>query len=241
MHSSFARLGASLVLGAGVLFAPLAQAAWQTVNGAQFDLSYDDSVMGLFGTPTLLGNDIVFTPVAFKAESLNGAGVVTGNSTINVRLLAHAGQTISGFSLLERGDYKLRGEYSEVSVGGQIRAFGLANPLSEVTDRLVSPVALNINDNATHNWTATASVALLSGATLINQSAGVNVTIENLLDAYTEASVLGPRLAFIEKKFADGGAVTLSVSTIPEPTGAALTLTALGMLGLGMRSQQRRA
>lgn len=230
---------AAMTLLSGWLAAPAAQAAFQTVVGTQFDLVYDDSLMGAFGTPTLVGNNIVFTPVDFKAESLNGQGDVTKNVTINLRLFARNGLSIGNLSLTERGDYRLRGALSEVSVDGQIRAFGFANPLNEVTSNLQVVAPLTIRDGALHNWTASAGVSLLNGPISINQSAGVNVTIENLLDAYTDSRDTGRLNAFIEKKFS-GAAVSLTVSMVPEPASALMVVTALLACWGGQASLRRK-
>ncbi len=64
-------------------------------------------------------------------------------------------------------------------------------------------------------------MSLLSVPGYIGQEMGVNVTIENLLDAYTDDRDTGLRSAFIEKKFASG-AVSLTVSMVPEPSGVTL-------------------
>ena len=52
-----------------------AQAATVKLDGVAFDIYYDDTALDLFGTPTLSGDVLYFTPTSFKAESLNGAGV----------------------------------------------------------------------------------------------------------------------------------------------------------------------
>jgi len=102
MNAFLGRSLSTLVLVVGAVATSGAHAAWQTLTGATFDLAYDDGLMGLFGAPTLIGDNIVFTPINFKAESLSGAGVVTANSTVNVRLRPHQNQMISGVALVER-------------------------------------------------------------------------------------------------------------------------------------------
>jgi hypothetical protein len=228
---------ATLTLLSGWLAAPAAQAAFQTVAGTQFDLVYDDSFMGAFGTPTLVGNNIVFTPIDFRAESLNGQEIVTKDVTINLRLYARNGLSIGDLSLTERGVYRLRGALSEVSVDGQISAFGFANPSIQVTNKLQVAAPLTNRDGALHDWTASAGVSLLNGPASINQSAGVNVTIGNLLEAYTDSRDTGLLNALIEKKFS-GAAVSLTVSMVPEPASALMGVVAL--LAWGQASLRRK-
>lgn len=64
-----------------------------------------------------------------------------------------------------------------------------------------------------------------------------NYTIENLLTAYTEPTATGPKVAFIEKKFA-GSSISLIVSTVPEANTIALLLTGLGAIGFIARRRK---
>ena len=46
----------------GVFAVSGAQAASVTLSGSFFDLTYDDALTGLFGTPVLIGNTITWAP-----------------------------------------------------------------------------------------------------------------------------------------------------------------------------------
>ena len=129
----------------GVLFgiglvaaAPVVQAATVKLDGVAFDVYYDDALLGLFGAPTLSGNVLFFTPTAFKAESLNGAGVSTANATLNLRVELADGYDFSFLSLSESGDYLMRGASSEVDVLGQLRVFDLAAPLTRANEGIAT-------------------------------------------------------------------------------------------------------
>lgn len=112
----------------GLVLSSQAFAAIQTITGVNFDLIYDDSKLGLFGAPSVAGNNIFFTPNNFKAESLNGAGIVTNNSTINgMQLVAKNGFQFGSIDLSEFDDYLMRDAESFVSVNGQLRAFDGVN------------------------------------------------------------------------------------------------------------------
>lgn len=228
----------------GLFITSPAFAAIQTITGANFDLVYDDTKLGLFGTPSLAGNNIFFTPNNFKAESLNGAGVVTTNSTINgMQLVAKNGFQFGSIDLTEFGDYLMRGPESFVSVNGQLRAFDGANFAATNTSAslIVSPsTPLTIIDGFNHDWVAAASItnatASKSGLTgWLSNASIVNITVENLLTAYTEAGP-GPEQAFIEKKAIGVGLVV--TSAVPEP-GVWSSLSA-GLFLLGMMASRRK-
>lgn len=224
------------LLGAVMAWGP-AQASLVTLVGQDIDVVYDSTQIGsLFGTPTLLGNVLTFTPINFKAESLNGTGFVTADSTANVQIRPHAGQDITWISLTERGDYVLRGSDSFVGVTGQIRVFDLAAPLSEDTDRIEATAPMTQADGLSHNWTTQAQVQVLGNAQLAG-ARNVNLTVENLLEAYTSETEGGPLRAFVQKKFVADG-VSITISTIPEPEVWSLGL--FGLMFLAATAARRR-
>ena len=234
--STLSGLLGRVALAAAALVGGPALAATQTLTGATFDVQYDDALLGLFGAPSLVGNTIYFTPTNYKAESVNGQGFVTANSTINLKILPHLDEDLASVALLERGDYSLEGAGSFVRVTGQLRSFSIDNPLYEITSSITPSAPLNVADGSLHNWQATAALNYAADAQLA-YSRGVNVTLENLLRAYTSTSLAGPSLAFIEKKFT-GGAVSLTVTTVPEP--GSFVLLGAGLLVLA-RTVNRRS
>lgn len=235
----FKLLALSFVSVASALSASVAMATPITLVGNSFDLIYDNSLAGLFGIPTLSNDSIFFTPVAFKAESLNGNGVVTANSTINLSIIEHANKNITGFSLLERGDYRLVGAGSAVGVGGQTRVFDTANPFIENNTAITSTsnfsIVNTIFDSSTHNWTSSSVVSVLDPQW--SNTTAYNYTIENLLTAYTDPSVTGPKVAFIEKKFA-GSSISIVVTTVPEADTYAMMFAGLGLMGFVSRRRK---
>lgn len=207
-----------------------------TVAGANVSFTYDADLLGLYGTPSVSGDSLVFTPTNFFAESTNGEGFAMTNATLNVRITANGGYQFSNVSLIERGDYYLIGSDAEVAVGGQIRVFDLDNPIvNEATDSIETTAPLSVHTTlsgfTTTNWTANASVAIpgtgWGGADGIVD--GVNLTIENLLIANTSQS---GSAAFIEKKFAGS---TLIITAVPEAETYAMMLAGLGLVGFMAR------
>jgi hypothetical protein len=206
-------------------------AATMLLTGTDFDVRFDDSKLGSFGSPMMSGNTVFFTPNTFKTESLNGNGFSTALSTINFEIIPKKDLIISDIALLEKGDYILRGADSFVGVSGQTRAFSLQNPLKDVDYRIASTSTLNTANGFQQNWEATSSLNLSSLA-LTNRQA-VMYTVENLLEAYTEGNATGPRRAFIEKKFVGFSINSLPVvSPVPEASSYLMMASGLALLGL---------
>lgn len=182
------------------------QANVVTINGTNVSFTYEDSLLGLLGTPTVTGDQLFFTPTAFSASATGLTSFDLQHSTINIGVSALNGGIINTVKLIEKGDYISKGGSSHVDAGGQIRVADTTAPLDEVTDFLTlsSPFAQQSNFFPTQNWQASASAnALIFG------TSKVNVTIENILVALSNA--FGD-LGFIEKK-----AVVLGISSVPLP------------------------
>jgi PEP-CTERM motif len=216
------------------VFATQAHSATVLLSGINFDVKYDDSQLGPYGTPTLSGNTIFFTPTNFYAESLNGLGIATSRGTTNIQILAKNGFEVGALNLQERGDYLLRGANSFVGVSGQTRAFAINNPLFDISAAIVSSTPLTLQDGVQHNWVASSSLNLANLGLNANQA--VNYTIENLLEAYTDPSDIGARRAFIEKKFSG---FSVLVSPVPEPNTVITLMAGFGLIGLVLARRKK--
>ncbi len=230
-----------------------AAAAVQVVSNANFSISYNDATR--FGTATLIGNALSFDLVStaspatpWVAESLNGAGVVTSNSTVALTLKINdaayaSGYRFSAFDWLEGGDYFLKEASSSVSVLGQLRAINQALPLVTTTTKGLTVLAPGLTTVASNtDWFA---IAKLDAATSCGGPGCLNVfstqpqemllTIENRLSASTTgANTQG----FIEKKLG-AGAFTLQVTAVPEASTWVMMLAGLG--AVGFVASRRRA
>ena len=219
----------------GLLAAAPAQAALVTLSGSTVNYTFDDSLLGLFGTPAISGNTLSFTPNAFKAKSANGDGYTLTDSTINVIASLKPGYVFSTAGLNEGGDYLLLGGGSNVNVAGQLRVFDPAQPLGKHVISSITPtpaMPLDLTGLPTRNWRAAAGFNL-GAVPAYKSSASLNFTIENLLLADTVSS---NSLAFIQKKFVSLNVVT---APVPEVKDWALMLAGLGLIGLQMRRRTR--
>jgi hypothetical protein len=210
-----------LVLGQALSGA--ASAAPVTLFGSTVDFTFDDGLLGLFGTPGVSGDTLFFTPTKFDAQAFNGSAFGLTKETVHIKVATHNGYEFSSANLLERGDYLLLGPSSAVNVGGQIRVFDLAAPSTDLTAPIASQVAMTTVGLPTHNWTASAS----ADVSMLDASA-INVTLENILIA----SAFSPdSLAFVEKKYAGLTIGTLAVTPVPEADTYAMMLAGLGLVG----------
>ena len=200
-------------------------AASVTLSGTTIDFTFDDAMLGLFGTASVSGDSLYFTPTDFVAQSSNGAGYVLTNETINVQVTAHQGYSFSSFDFSEKGDYLLLGSGSSVDVTGQVRLFDVANPFVDITSSLAPVAPLTQVGVPTHDWVAQTSTDLSAW----NTANTINVTVENLLLASTTAP---NSLAFVEKKFVGLNFVT---TPVPEAETYAMMLAGLGLIGFVVR------
>lgn len=209
------------------------------LNGANFDVEYDDAVLGLFGAPTIGGNVVFFTPTTFKAESLNGVGLITANANASFRIIAQSGYLIGSADLTARGDYRLLGASSTVTVGGAISAIPAGVGNAPLAAPITSASPLTLRTGAISNWNA--SAILDFGGAPSGGFADILFDMQSFLSALTSTADIGPKLAFIEEKFA-GSAFSLQLTPtghIPEPSSFVL-LFAAGLAWFAVRCGKRR-
>jgi hypothetical protein len=222
---------AALALLAGGLSVHAAQAAQVTLTGTTFDITYDDTRVGLFGAPAIVGNSVLWFPSGspgFAAQTDGGIDVT--NSTFAMTVTAKPGFFLTGFSLTEGGDYFFfGGQRSAVMASGQLRVTPLPGSTSHAAITADSSFAAGAEfDFTTRNWTASASLAAARGTTRVNAS------IQNILSAYVIPPVLG--YAFIEKKEVMLG---IAVSPVPEPHTYALMLAGVAVVGFVVLRRRR--
>jgi hypothetical protein len=203
-----------------------------TLSGNTVDFTFDDAMLGLFGQAGLSGDTLYFTPVDFIAKSLNGAGFAMANDTMNIKVTAHQGWSFSRVDLIEKGDYLLLGSGSEAAVGGQVRVFDIAKPLTDMTASVLSSNSLDQLGMTNRNWTTQTSIDLSAW----NAAQAINVTVENLLLASTGVP---SSLAFIEKKFVGLTPAMMAATPVPEAETYAMMLAGLGLVGFA--AARRRA
>lgn len=212
-----------------LLFSAASHAAVITQNGDDVSFTYDDST--LYGTGVVFGNSIFFTPPAFLAQSVDGAGIDTATANLNIDVVATtSGFNMSSFSLFEDGDYKLDG--GSASAEGFFRATSLTTgcglPPCQITD-LFDTGALADTGGVLDLWNINSSLDL-SNVPGWGSDTEVRLTVQNILTAETTAS---GENAFIQKKF------SITIPQIPVP--AAVWLFGSGLIGLIGIARRKKA
>lgn len=206
-----------------------ASAATVTLAGTHFNLSFDDALVGLFGTPTVVGDAISWSPTAFTAKTFSDIAFVDASTVLTIT--AKAGWTLNSFGLAEGGDYAFYGANNLVAAGGELRVTSLSGAVTTSIDNIdVTSGAFlaqaSVLPFPTRKWTAAADLAVTTSK--------ASVTVENLLFGLASDTTAND-YAFIQKKNA---VLTVGVSPVPEPESYALFLAGLGTLGFLARRRR---
>jgi hypothetical protein len=200
---------------------------------------------GAYGSPTVTGDSLTFTPLGVKAESSEG-GTNSNTAIVNFDVQAKGGKYIAGFLLSEQGDFSMYGAlgtdatYVDVTANFVVEiqeVDGLAiGPVSESFSLTLAPKADGTFEFLTDGggsasvfnpyqgeWGGTVYIDL--GDILDNNSIPyspgggatlASVNIENILTAGSEVGTS----SFIQKKYSSEFTVTSDV--VPEPASALL-------------------
>lgn len=199
--------GVLAVAGSANAFVP-----WSNPNGSGsfFNWSNGGSDNGLFGSPTLVGDNFVFFPSNFRAQSPNGSPIVSDR--LQFELEAFVGSEFSNITIQEIGDYGNLG-----GGGGNLVQANMALFTTDLNQFRV------VQDNQTFtapaglgNWNLSASTAL-DGS--VQKWTKIRVVLNNNLIAISGAN----GVTFIEKKVTGG-----IIIRVPTPGSLAL----LGIGGL---------
>jgi hypothetical protein len=218
-----------MALFVAAVMSTAADAAVVTVFGDDLSFTYDDST--LYGSATVVGNNIFFLPTSFTAESLNG-GSDLSNEILTIQIdVTTEGFVLTDFSLTELGDYFLEGSGATVSVGGNFTVASGTSAYSDTDSLSAGPLLVQ---GAYTDWSVSSTIMLVDTAGWASD-ASVLVTLENILSAETLAN---GEQAFIEKKIGAVGIMTNEAPPIPVPAAVWLFGSALfGLAGLRRRSQ----
>jgi len=191
-----------------------------TTNGNEVSFTYDDSLVGLLGTPTVSGDTLSFLPSNFSASREGVTGTVYTNSSFKVTITSLYGSTISNIALTELGDYTKEGPTANVIAKGTLTANDLTNGIASISKIKAAtvPFPQTSFDGDTGTWQANAN------ATFSN-SYSVEALIHNTLGARS-GSV--DDIASINKTSVLLTATTVSAVPLPQ----AVWLFGAGLLGL---------
>jgi hypothetical protein len=216
------------VLGmSAVVLAGNAMAAIQNLEGTNVFYSFDDTKLGLFGTASVSGDNLIFAPTAgFNAASMDALSPAFTFDTLNVTVTAKTNYQLTAFSLAESGGYT---RSSGTSVGAT-GTFTILDDFEGMNNTKVTNFAATSLSAASGTWNAAANLALPVAGWGDN---GVVNTI---------------KLTISNQLFVTGGAgeiwknavtVNTSVSAVPEAETYAMMLAGLGLVGFMARRRTR--
>ena len=209
-----------------IIQANLSYAALVTLTGDTMNYEYDDAQPALaeFGIPELIGDEIRFLPLNFRAESTDGAGTdIESANFVFSRVYSIDKSAITELEVVEFGDYNIvNGD--NVTADLLFSVFN-NNNASEFTSDLQSFSASG-DSAGVQKWTLTSTVnPILEFSPTAND---VAISIQNTLTATTNAA---GELAWIQKKLTFI-ATTEPLDPADVPVPALTWLFGLALLGL---------
>lgn len=222
----------SIIIAAGTLVcasgAVHAQVPWVPPGGSGSFFTYTNgsSDNGLFGNPTLVGDQFQFTPVNFFASSNNGVSQSVPDR-IQVDLQANSGQRFTMIKITEFGTYGLTG-IGSVNAFGSLNLIDLVNVRAPAIAPLQTNPAMPINTpNANGLWNGSVTIDL-------TQILGPDWTKLRLVFSNTLQATSAPGSSSLITKKVVGGP-SIFVDVFPTPGSAAV----LGLGGLVLARRRR--
>ena len=208
-----------------IAFSGASNATLITANGSNVSFTYDDSLLGLYGVPSVSGNSLIFAPTNFSASSTVSSPYDFINSSVIVTINSLS-SPINKVSLLELGNYTKIGGSAEVAATGTLIMTDLTNTLTSVSN--IIPTAASFVTtafpNPVGNWDAKANGDLLN-------SFSVLASINNILGTQ---KMQASDYALINKLSVS---LTATVSAVPLPQ--AVWLFGIGLMGLLSLSKRK--
>lgn len=218
-------------LSAATLLAGNALAAPTMLTGTYVSYSFDTDDLGLFGTVSLSGDELIFAPTNFTATSANGVPGVA-YQTLNFTVSANSGYQLSAINLVESGSYSLSGG-GNIFVTGNITALDIEGTTEdEKVGNIFTTAPLDVIGTTT-GWTANAGVVLPAtgwgGTDGVVTSIGLKLTNQLFV-----TSILGDT----SEVWKNAVGVNVVTTPVPEAQTYAMMLAGLGFVGFMVRRRK---
>ncbi len=202
-------------------------------SGTFFTYANGFSDNGLFGNPTIVGDQFQFTPVGFVANSVNGSAASTPDR-IQVDLTANPGRRFTQIKITEFGTWGITGI-------GTVNAFGSLNLIDQInlrppaiaplvagqTSPAVGPMPIS-TPNASGLWSGTVTIDLTTIVPPGPDWTKLRLVFSNTLQATSQQG----SSSTITKKIVGGPSIIVDI--LPAPGSA--TMLAFG----GLLAARRR-
>lgn len=208
-----------------------------TFNDVKETSTYGPSTEELFEAPTVVGNQLLFFPSNFSANSVDGVSDFTGSQLQTLITSNGALDIIEELSFTEFGDTDLAG-LGTAATGTYIGLSGFVTVLANL-DGPIAPVVIpftgTFSPTDTYTLTDNPGTTVFSGGFLVDiasyvpDATSVMLSMDNDLFAFSELGTASS----IQKKVANGPAVAVAV--VPEPTTALLVGAGFAALALRRR------
>lgn len=209
---------------AGAVVSASAGAATVSLTGNGFSVSYDDTLNSLFGTPTLIGNLLSFSPAGFSVGS-GGSRPGMLDAVFDLQVVAADGYRLDSVNLFQGGSYTISGADASFGVASVMNIAALDNggliTLGGAGSFSGSPSL------STGSWRAAGDGFTAAGLS----NSLLDITLDSTLFAnaagssFVKASLDTTQLSF----------GVAQVPPVPEPEAYLMLLTGLGMVGMAAR------
>ncbi|WP_407277714.1 PEP-CTERM sorting domain-containing protein [Aromatoleum evansii] len=209
---------------AGAVVSASAGAATVSLVGNGFSVSYDDTLNSLFGTPTLIGNLLSFSPSGFSVGSGGGRPALL-DAVLDFQVVAADGYRLDSVSLFEGGSYTIAGSDASFGIASVLNVAALDNggltTLGGAGSFAGSPFL------SAGSWRSSGDGFTAAGLS----SSLLDITLDSTLFANAAGS------SFVKASL-DTAQITFGVAqvpSVPEPEAYLMLLTGLGMVGMAAR------
>jgi hypothetical protein len=216
------KLQAALTAVMLALGASSAMAVPVTLHGTHIDIVYDTTDLGLYGTPSLVGDLLSWTPSGFTAKRNGGPTSLT--STTSVMIYAHTGFDIASLSFSEGGSYIKNSSTGGVAAAGTVNV-AVQSPPSPTMSFGFGTGSLS---QGSGSWSAgTGPISFGAGAKV------VSFYVSNTLMA------VGGGVAGLGNQISKNTpTISFVVASVPEPETYAMLLAGLGAVAFLARRRK---
>lgn len=218
--TAYAALGCALAMLSSSAFAT-------TLNGTHVSYTFDDSELGLFGSASVSGDTLVFSPAGFVATLDETQTYKSASETVTITVEALGGYQLAGFNLSESGGYTgYTPDPVNAWIGGSLTAIDVEGNTGKQLSSAITGSEL-IDAGA---WTGGAAISLPAtgwgGSDGIVKS--VTLTLSNDLLALGSAEI-----------WKDGASIASIATPVPEAHTYAMLLAGLGLVGFMAQRKAR--